>query len=75
MIAAPHVAALRALAARYPNVEVVDMTTFFCTATECPALKDGMPLYWDEYHVSTSAVEAFAEGYLAGSENEAETGR
>jgi peptidoglycan/LPS O-acetylase OafA/YrhL len=75
MIAAPQVAALRALAARYPNVEVIDMTSFFCTATECPAVKDGMPLYWDEHHVSTSAVEAFAEGYLAGRENAAETGR
>lgn len=75
LIAAPQVAALRVLAARYPNVDVIDMTAFFCTATECPALKDGMPLYWDEHHVSTSAVEAFAEGYLAGRESAAEPGR
>jgi peptidoglycan/LPS O-acetylase OafA/YrhL len=57
--ATPILAALRAAAAHHPNVRVLDMTSRFCTATECPVLLRGVPLYWDNYHVSSSVAKAF----------------
>ena len=65
-IAQPQLAQLRAIAARHRNVEVVEVGDFFCNAQECPAVADGHALYWDDYHVSTSAVTAFAERHAAG---------
>jgi peptidoglycan/LPS O-acetylase OafA/YrhL len=50
--ARPIFAKLRALQAHYPNVEVLDVTDQFCTASECPPVLDGVPLYWDTHHVS-----------------------
>jgi peptidoglycan/LPS O-acetylase OafA/YrhL len=64
-IAQPQLAQLHAIAARHRNVDVVELGDFFCTAQECPAVADGHALYWDEYHVSTSAVADFAERYVA----------
>jgi peptidoglycan/LPS O-acetylase OafA/YrhL len=57
--------ALAQAAARFKNVEFVDPTPFFCTADQCPAMKDGYGLYWDAHHISSSAARAFALEYLA----------
>ncbi|BCT94069.1 hypothetical protein LYSHEL_30960 [Lysobacter helvus] len=57
--AQPILAAMRQAAAPYPNVEVVDLTERFCTATTCPPVRDGQPLYWDTHHVSRAAAEGF----------------
>jgi peptidoglycan/LPS O-acetylase OafA/YrhL len=58
-IAGPILASLRASAASHPNVTIVDLTDSFCTATNCPVMLHGIPLYWDAYHVSSSAAKAF----------------
>jgi hypothetical protein len=47
---------LRTMARRYPNVEVIDVSNYFCTATQCPPVLDGVPLYWDSHHVSATAA-------------------
>jgi peptidoglycan/LPS O-acetylase OafA/YrhL len=65
-VAVPQLAVLRAHAAHFDNVDVVDVTEFFCDAASCAPLRDGYALYWDRYHVSTTAVNAFADRYLAG---------
>lgn len=58
--AAPQRGALRALAARYPNVELVDPSEFFCDAQRCPATRGELTLYRDDFHVTATAAEAFA---------------
>jgi peptidoglycan/LPS O-acetylase OafA/YrhL len=58
-IAKPILARLRKASEGRSNVVVLDVTEYFCTATECPVLKEGMPLYWDSHHVSKSASSAF----------------
>ena len=55
---------LRTEAARYQNVEYVDLADFFCDREVCPALKDGYGLYWDSNHVSSTAASRFASMYL-----------
>lgn len=56
--AAPILAQMHAFEARYPNVEVLDVTDRFCDATTCPPVLDGVALYWDTHHVSTTAAKA-----------------
>jgi len=63
--AAPVMADLHAAAAKIPNVQVIDMVDFFCTASTCPATKDGYALYWDSHHVSYTAATAYAKKYSA----------
>lgn len=57
--AAPLLAELRAAAAAFDNVEVIDPADAFCTKATCPPVLEGVPLYVDTYHVSTTAVRAF----------------
>jgi hypothetical protein len=57
--AAPILRRLRSVAARYPNVEVIDVTEHFCTDAECPPVRDGVPMYWDARHISSTAARAF----------------
>lgn len=63
-MAAPLLAQLHALAARYPNVDVVDTGGFFCDAQFCPGVRAGEALYWDTHHITASASRAFARQYL-----------
>jgi hypothetical protein len=56
---------LRQLARNHPNLRVVDPTAFFCDAIECPVMKDGYGLFWDDDHVSVTAARAFGEAFLA----------
>jgi len=55
---------LMRLAARYSNVTVVDPADFFCDSLECPVMKDGHALFWDDDHVSATAARAFARVYV-----------
>jgi hypothetical protein len=56
---------LRSIAAKYANVEYVDLGDFFCNVDTCPAMKDGYGLYWDSNHVASTAVRMFSKQYLA----------
>ena len=55
---------LKQLVQRYPNAEYVEPADWLCTSTMCPAVKDGIPLYWDSHHVSTAAARAFAAAFM-----------
>jgi peptidoglycan/LPS O-acetylase OafA/YrhL len=59
--ARPILAALQALAGRHPNVSVVDPSDDFCTATGCPPLLNGKPLYWDSHHITRTAAASLAD--------------
>lgn len=56
----PLLAALRAMAATHPNVVVIDPTDYFCDATKCPPVRNGVPMYWDARHISASAARGFS---------------
>lgn len=56
---------LRDAAAGLPNVQIIDPTGFFCTPTQCPAVRDGYALFWDDDHVSSTAARAFAREFVA----------
>ena len=56
----PLLARLRAISAGHSNVEIIDPADYFCTPTTCPPIRDGVPLYWDSHHVSTTAAAGFA---------------
>ena len=56
--AKPARAELKRLAARYGAI-YVEPVDFFCTATTCSAMRDGVPLYWDKDHITSSAVRMF----------------
>jgi SGNH domain (fused to AT3 domains) len=54
--AAPILTHLRDAADGLKNVTVVDVTDYFCTATTCPPIKNGIPLYWDSHHPTATSV-------------------
>jgi len=54
--AAPILTKLRDAADGLKNVTVVDVTDYFCTASICPPIKDGIPLYWDSHHITVTAA-------------------
>ncbi len=56
---------LHALAAKYHNLTVVDPADFFCNAQQCPVMRDGYALFWDDDHVASRAARAFAKAYVA----------
>ncbi|MEJ2613249.1 MAG: acyltransferase family protein [Candidatus Thiodiazotropha sp.] len=55
---------LMALAEQNKNIMYIEPIDFFCTESDCPALKDGYGLYWDDFHISTMAAKKFSEDYL-----------
>ena len=55
---------LASVAAHYDKVNYIELADFFCTPEVCPVLKDGYGLYWDSYHVSSTAVRNFSAMYL-----------
>lgn len=55
---------LASVAENYDTVTFIDLADFFCTTDICPVLKDGYSLYWDSYHVSSTAARNFAAEYL-----------
>lgn len=57
--AKPILARLREQTAGHPNARVIDMTDQFCTATTCPPVMNGVALYWDKHHITTTAARRF----------------
>ena len=55
---------LSSIAANFDTVTYVELADFFCTAEICPVLKDGYGLYWDSYHVSSTAARNYAATFL-----------
>jgi peptidoglycan/LPS O-acetylase OafA/YrhL len=55
---------LSSIAANFDTVTYIELTDFFCSPDICPVLKDGYGLYWDSYHVSSTAAHNFAATYL-----------
>jgi hypothetical protein len=49
---------LREIATQH-GARYVEPVEHFCNARWCPALRNGKPLYWDERHVSVSAMRGF----------------
>lgn len=62
---APARRTLEAIAARHPNVKLVDPLDFFCDAVECPIRRDDLVFYWDDNHVSASASREFGRAFVA----------
>jgi peptidoglycan/LPS O-acetylase OafA/YrhL len=58
--------ALMAMAAKY-HAQYVDPTDFFCGPTTCAAMRNGIPLYWDSHHISSTAAREFAATSYRGS--------
>lgn len=56
---------LRKLAAKHPNLQLIDPTGYFCGDRRCPVMRDGYALYWDDNHIASTAARAFARRYLA----------
>src|SRR5690606_8515946 len=59
------VARLQAIAARHPNVRLLDPLPYLCDAGDCPVRKGNTALFWDDDHVSTSAARGFAAWFNA----------
>jgi peptidoglycan/LPS O-acetylase OafA/YrhL len=62
--AAPVMAELHAAAFGMNNVQVLEMSAFFCNANECPPMKDGYAMYWDSHHISQTAAMAFSRQHV-----------
>ena len=50
-----------AITAKHPDVKFFDQNQLFCNGKKCSMIKDGMPLYRDEYH----HLSVFGSGELA----------
>ena len=55
---------LSSIAANDYTVTYIEPADFFCVREICPVLKDGYELYWDSYHVSSTAARNYAATYL-----------
>lgn len=55
---------LMSLASRHENVSYIDPTGFFCDASTCPGVRNGMALYWDDNHISSTAAASFARSVI-----------
>jgi peptidoglycan/LPS O-acetylase OafA/YrhL len=56
---APVWAGLKALAAKHPNITLIDPRPYLCDDARCPVQRDGRALYWDDDHVAASAAADF----------------
>jgi|GEM_PF-4180249 len=61
----PVQAFLQSLAQKNHNVTYIDLDDFFCSRTSCLAMKGGYGLYWDDNHVSSTAVRHFSQWYFS----------
>jgi peptidoglycan/LPS O-acetylase OafA/YrhL len=52
--------AMMARIAKLPKVEIIDPTNFLCSDTECPGVRNGIALYYDNLHISSTAAARFA---------------
>ena len=50
---------------RHPNVLVFDQNALFCDAAACSMVKDGMPLFRDDVHISEYGSQQLADLFVA----------
>ena len=50
--------------ARNPKVTVIDAAQWLCDGDECPGVRDGLPLYRDNAHVTHETARRFASDYV-----------
>jgi peptidoglycan/LPS O-acetylase OafA/YrhL len=55
---------LASLPARHLNVVYVEPMDFFCNKQSCPGVRNGVALYWDNNHISSTAAAMFARDFL-----------
>jgi peptidoglycan/LPS O-acetylase OafA/YrhL len=55
---------LTAISIRHANVTYVEPIDFFCNKDTCPGVRNGMALYWDDNHVSSTAAAAFGRAFV-----------
>jgi peptidoglycan/LPS O-acetylase OafA/YrhL len=55
---------LSSLPKRHANVTYVEPLDFFCNQNVCPGTRQGMALYWDSNHVSSTAAAAFGRAFV-----------
>lgn len=49
---------------RLPNVEVIPLGDWLCSASNCPGVRDGVALYHrDNHHVSDAAVARYLKAH------------
>lgn len=58
-------ALLTSIAMRHPNVTYVEPIDFFCNQKTCPGVRNGLALYWDSNHISSSAAAVFGREFVA----------
>lgn len=58
-------ALLTSISKRHRNVTYVETIDFFCNQLTCPGVRNGMALYWDNNHISSSAAAAFGRTFLS----------
>jgi peptidoglycan/LPS O-acetylase OafA/YrhL len=56
---------LSSLPARHANVSYLDPIDFFCNPLTCPGVRNGMALYSDNNHVTSSAARMFGREFVA----------
>jgi len=59
----PVEAVIRKVAARRPNVRLIDPKDFLCRDGRCPVILDGLVVYRDEGHISNTAALSMAEQF------------
>jgi len=59
-------ALLTSVAKRHSNIVYVEPIDFFCNQHTCPGVRNGMALYWDNNHISSSAATTFGHEFVAG---------
>jgi peptidoglycan/LPS O-acetylase OafA/YrhL len=55
---------LTSISAKHRNVTYIETIDFFCNQRTCPGVRDGVALYWDNNHISSSAATAFGRKFL-----------
>jgi peptidoglycan/LPS O-acetylase OafA/YrhL len=56
---------LKSLPTEFRNVEYIELSDYLCTQTECPPVKEGVALYFDDNHVTYTAARKFVASFVA----------
>ena len=62
---APALAAEQAAVADLPHVALLDLQNWFCSRSSCTAVRNGVPLYFDELHLSVAGAMLLAPRFAA----------
>ena len=58
---------VHAAVARHGNAHYIEVADWLCSETTCPAMRDGVVLYTDSFHVTATAATQLAGAILDGS--------